>query len=435
MKKFKSVLNIPYGKYCSPIRIMFRPTRLVCLLIYFLPLFLNAQIQDTIKKQSTNERVTLNQNKNSTEQKDALDLVKNLFHSRKKIENDSSKLKFHKVLLVFLPGFGYTVQTNVTIVASANISFYTDTAHTNNLSTISSDIEYSPAYRQIIVPIIFNSWNRNNTVNLSLDCRYMKVPTFTYGLGGNTSLSNAFKVDYSYVKISVIPYIAIRSNLYAAIGYNLDYHWRIKSNGDSSDFTNYSRGEHFSSSSGFSLSLKYDSRINSNNPQGGLYFVIALRDNFLFLGSSEKWKSIIIDTRKYIRIKSTRYQLLAFWSYNVFSFGGKVPYFDLPNNGSDSYALTGRGYRPGRFRGNRLLYAEMEYRFGITSNGLFGGVAFANAETISEWPTNHFTTISPAAGVGLRVKVNKYSNVNYAIDYGVGLKGSRGFFIHLCEVF
>jgi len=43
--------------------------------------------------------------------------------------------------------------------------------------------------------------------------------------------------------------------------------------------------------------------------------------------------------------------------------------------------------------------------------------------------------ISPGYGAGLRIKLNKFSRTNVAIDYGFGAGGSRGFFVNLGEVF
>jgi hypothetical protein len=62
-------------------------------------------------------------------------------------------------------------------------------------------------------------------------------------------------------------------------------------------------------------------------------------------------------------------------------------------------------------------------------------VIFANAQSVSEWPSNKFDTVLPGAGLGLRIKVNKHSNTNVAIDYGFGAGGSNGLFVNLGEVF
>ena len=107
----------------------------------------------------------------------------------------------------------------------------------------------------------------------------------------------------------------------------------------------------------------------------------------------------------------------------------------LPNTGSDPYSNTGRGYIQGRFRGSDMVYIEGEYRFSLTPNGLIGGVVFANAESFTEPTNNQFQVVAPGWGGGIRVKLNKYSRTNLAIDYGFGLGGSQGLFVNLGEVF
>jgi hypothetical protein len=66
---------------------------------------------------------------------------------------------------------------------------------------------------------------------------------------------------------------------------------------------------------------------------------------------------------------------------------------------------------------------------------LFGGVVFANAQSISDWPNNKFTVLHPGVGCGVRIKMNKHDDTNVAIDYGFGLQGSQGVFVNLGEVF
>lgn len=127
--------------------------------------------------------------------------------------------------------------------------------------------------------------------------------------------------------------------------------------------------------------------------------------------------------------------VLALWCYSVFGLSGNPPYLDLPGTGSDTYNNTGRGYEQARFIGKRMIDLEAEIRFKISKNGLLGGVIFGNAESLSELGSNRFEVISPAIGLGLRIKFNKFSNTNAAIDYGVGSKGSKGFVGNLGEVF
>jgi hypothetical protein len=81
------------------------------------------------------------------------------------------------------------------------------------------------------------------------------------------------------------------------------------------------------------------------------------------------------------------------------------------------------------------VYGEAEYRFKILRNGLVGGVAFANAQTVTNWPGNNFNGVAFGVGTGLRLKFNKYSRTNVCIDYAWGQGGSQGVFVNLGEVF
>ena len=78
---------------------------------------------------------------------------------------------------------------------------------------------------------------------------------------------------------------------------------------------------------------------------------------------------------------------------------------------------------------------EGEYRFDILRNGLLGGVVFCNAESVPDYPYSSFDVIHVGKGIGLRIKLNKYSDTNLCIDYGWGDGGSRGFFFNVGEVF
>ena len=116
---------------------------------------------------------------------------------------------------------------------------------------------------------------------------------------------------------------------------------------------------------------------------------------------------------------------------------GVAPYLDLPSIGADTYGRTGRGYEEGRFRGERLLYGEVEYRATLTKNGLLGMVAFANTTTVSSLLEGQriFDSFAPAGGVGLRVLFNKRAKTNLCVDYAFGEGGSRGLYLALQEAF
>ena len=100
----------------------------------------------------------------------------------------------------------------------------------------------------------------------------------------------------------------------------------------------------------------------------------------------------------------------------------------------DPYSRSGRGIEQNRFRGKRLIYFESEYRRDITEDGLLGLVVFANLNSASQPQNNSFIYWNPSGGAGLRIKFNKSSGTNIAIDYGFS-QGYSGVIVGLGEAF
>ena len=119
-----------------------------------------------------------------------------------------------------------------------------------------------------------------------------------------------------------------------------------------------------------------------------------------FLGGTSSWQQVSYDVRRYVRISRNARHKLAFWLTGDFVTGGTAPYLDLPATGMDTYGRSGRGYPQGRFRGEKLVYGEAEYRWTATKNGLFGMVAFLNTETLSSRQENKDLLDSFATGAG-----------------------------------
>lgn len=336
-----------------------------------------------------------------------------------------------------VPIVGYTLTSGVAGIVSGNVVFYTNDKDHSQLSSISGNVTYT-SRNQIMVPIQSNIITPNGKYNLVGDWRFYKYPQDTYGLGGHTKLSDADRLDYSYIRLYQSVLREVRPHFYAGLGYNLDYHWNIEEDGygdgRKSDAQKYGLPGK-TVSSGMNANLVYDTRQNPVNAPGGWYGNLMYRVNTTVLGSDNNWESMVLDVRKYIPLSKYRHSVLGFWSYDWIVTKGNPPYLDLPGTGWDNFNNTGRGYIQSRFRGKKMLYLESEYRFDISNNGLFGGVVFANAQSFSEWPSNRFEVVSPAAGIGLRIKVNKLSNTNIAIDYGIGTGGSSGLFVNLGEVF
>lgn len=371
---------------------------------------------------------------NIPQQEDIIDYARRLAKINVTRKPDSEAVKPGKVLLAVFPAVGYTVINGGIGVISANISFYTSDKRTTNLSTITANPQYSTR-QQTLIPIISNIWLKKNEINLLGDYRFYKYPSFTYGLGGSSSISNEDRIDYYYIKVYQEVLKHITGDWYVGLGYNFDYHYNILDYDASTDFELYANDATVSKSSGLVAHIKYDSRTNINNPKNAAFASVVYRNNFSWLGSDQNWQSLQFEFRKYIQFSSYPDKVLAFWSWNEITFGGVAPYLDLPSTGWDTYANTGRGYIQGRYRGTSLFYGETEFRFGLTKNGLLGAVVFVNAQVVPEWPSGQYTTINPGEGIGLRIKLNRFSDANLCIDYAFGTEGSQGIFFNLGEVF
>jgi hypothetical protein len=372
-------------------------------------------------------------------QLDLIDIAQRILNKNSVDREDVVVNKKGRVHFSAFPAVGYTLQTGFAGVISANAAFFTS-AHdheTENISTVITSIAYT-SKSQIIFPIASSIWTKNNEYNILSDWRYLKYPSETYGLGGHTQQDSFYNVDYSYIKLHQAVLKKIASNLYAGLGYDFDYFWNISEvnppTDHETDFQQYGLSD-TEKASGLSFIVKYDSRRNPINPQKGIYASILFQPKFTFMGSDANWQSLLVEFRSYIKFPDNSRNILAFWSYNWFTLGGNPPYLLLPSTGWDEFSNTGRGYIQGRFRSLNMIDQEAEYRFTISRNGLFGGVVFANAETFSDVLTGKYEVISPGAGLGIRIMLNKFSRTNIALDYAWGTQGSRGFFVNLGEVF
>ncbi len=335
-----------------------------------------------------------------------------------------------------MPVVGYSMQSGLTGALVTNTSFYTDKNKTR-FSNLLANAYYSQFHQYWFIANS-NVFLEKQKLHFIGDTRFYKFPTQTYGLGTSTTLEDILHVDFLYLRLYQSVFREIRKNLFAGIGYNLDYHWKIVpeqiAGNALNDFNTFQNGNR-STSSGITLNLLFDSRKNAVNPEAGTLGNIQYRSNLKMLGSDSNWQSLIVEARHYIKPSAASRNLLAFWTYTNLTLKGTPPYLDMPSIGWDNYSNTGRGYIPGRFTGRNLIYLESEYRFGLTRNGLLGGVVFGNAETIMPNLSSPVKKIMPGTGLGLRIKMNKYSNTNIAIDYGFGIGGSHGLFFNLGEVF
>jgi hypothetical protein len=360
--------------------------------------------------------------------------IAGISHSIFKRDLKAIPQQMKKVYFSIIPTAGYTLSTGFTVGLSSVTTFFSGSDASNTESVINLQAFYDSRSQQTFM-IQSNIFTVADQFKIVTDLRVNKYPDITYGLGGETTTLNARNIAYNYIRFYQTALKQITPKFYAGGGYCLDYHYDLTDQGTAKNTVFDGYGKTSSSrSSGINFNLLFDSRTSPVNSLAGGYANIFYRYNISALGSDSRWSSVQIDLRKYIRLSEHSNNILAIWSYTWLSLNGKQPYLDLPSVGNDTYNNTGRGYMINRFRGQNMLYLESEYRFGITKNGLLGAVIFGNLQSYPSSLTAQ-KSIIPAGGSGIRIKMNKHTNTNLAIDYAFGTGGSRGVFLNLGEVF
>jgi len=397
-----------------------KKTNIICLLLFaFITTNMYAQASQELQQ-------------DSIPQKDFIDVLHALFKSKKTIIDSSTIKTPKKYVFSVFPIIGYTLQSSLAADLSSNLVYRNGKNDTTSLSAIVAGVSYT-AKKQLLFYLQSNIWSENNEWNFTGDIRIYKYPQSTYGLGGYTKETDDYLVNHNFLRLYETAFKRINKNMYLGVGYMLDKHWNITKDRTNTDFDSYGYKKE-SISSGLSASFLADTRDNPINASKGFFSNFIVRYNTTLLGSNDNWTSLVVDLRKYVKL-GKKHTVLGFWTYDWFTLSGKAPYLDLPSTAWDPFNNLGRGYTQSRFRSPNLLYAESELRFNITKNQLIGAVVFANAQSYSEWTTKKFETILPGFGTGIRLKFNKHSRTNLAVDYAFGLNGSGGLFVNFGEIF
>jgi outer membrane protein assembly factor BamA len=365
-------------------------------------------------------------------QKDLIDLMIKTTGWKKKEKTRETK----KVNFSFIPVTTSAGGNGAVVVTSVNAAFYMGNDSTTNLSNVYI-IPYTNLSSRSGLILRPNLWLSENKWNIPGELRIAANNLNTYGMRSNSTNKEESIVSFQHERFYGTLHRLLIRYLYIGMGYNLDYFYNMSEElkqDSESDFHTYSVGTTGNTtSSGITFNILRDDRKNSINATNGFYNTFIYKINAPSIGSTYSWSSVYSDNRKYISFREDRHNVLGIWLIYWGTFGD-VPYFNLPGTAQDLYGRTGRGYYYGRFRGKQMLYAECEYRFDISANGFFGGVIFANAQTFTQPFSNRFEYVRPAAGMGLRVKFNKHSDMNMTFDVAFG-KDSFNWYINLGEFF
>ena len=393
-------------------------------------------------------------------QKDLPQLLRDALNKPPKPENSSSGS------LILVPIIGSNPATGFMYGVGGQYAFKTH-GDSTLYSLLSGSVQFTTK-NQYLFLLKNNVYTKNNRIFFTGDWRFLIFSQSTYGLGTNSPeggvLDYQFNLagmetnndslvqpmKFNFLRLYQSASFLLKKGVYAGIGYNLDYYFKIEDEklrlnpGDSLITSHYA----YNSSYGFNTTRYYSSALNLNvivdkrdnmiNPYKGYYAMISWRGALELLGNKNNASFLYAEWRSFHPIsKRTPRHLMAFWFMGTFSPEGEFPYLILPATGYDQRSRAGRGYTQGRFRGNSFVYGEAEYRFPISPcTGVLGGVIFGNLTTANnpKQSLSLFESIKPGYGFGLRVMVDKKSRTNLAVDFAFGEKSS-GFYLAASETF
>jgi hypothetical protein len=370
-------------------------------------------------------------------------------------------------MFLVLPNVSYNPVNGFLMGVAGSTGFFLGDAEDTRVSSIAFNAAYTTR-KQLLFFAKSNIYTNRDRFFLQGDWRYLIYNAYTWGLGTNApdslpsdnnfiwqgahlgDIANGFGMEYNYLKFHEVLNYSVAENHYVGLGYHLDRYSRIEDLALQLDETPFDITPHYAYSrlygfdpgqytlSGWSLNYVYDSRDNLINPYTGYFVNINYRYNPEFMGSSRESSSLWTEFRTYLPLsRQVERHVLGFWFFSQVQVSGRQPYLTLMALGDDQRGRSGRGYLTGRYRGEHMVYSEVEYRFPISPcSKILGGVVYLNAATLSNNTRSValFDYVRPGAGFGLRLMVNETFRTNITLDFGWGYR-SQGFYFSGAETF
>jgi outer membrane protein assembly factor BamA len=378
---------------------------------------------------------------------DAFDLLRKLFNKPPAGDREPGKDDYKRLMIAAAPVVGYNPANGASAGVAGDIAFFRGEPATTRISSLVTSLTLTTK-DQLHFNAKFNVLTAQDRWDLVSDNRVYLTNEDTYDLGTNTPTDQGVNVQFDYLRLYQTAYRQVHHNLFVGPSLLFSHYTHIKPNPNNppgtpeSAYTSYSTQNGFDletqTSAGTAVNALFENRDSAIDPTRGFYASLGYRMYFKgFLDGTSNWQLFRYDLRTYVRLTKDARHKLAFWLFGNLITGGTAPYFDLPTTGGDTYGRSGRGYTQGRFRGQRMVYGEVEYRWTLTRNGLLGMVAFLNTETLSNEQTGEklFDSFATGFGAGLRLMLNKGSRTNLCLDYGRGKDGSHGVYFGVQEAF
>ena len=345
-------------------------------------------------------------------------------------QSDSTQKKIQTTplpILLYNPytGFGYG--------ALLNTNFLLGDINTTRFSNAQAYVVYT-THHQFAAQINEQLFTKDEMWLIQGKVQYLNWPEYTYGIGGHSYGDTPTKELISYKALEFEQRVMRRVGKKNFIGLQLRSFncWNLKSDikPTESYFDSAGIGNKKFNSTGIGIHFIHDSRDNVQNSYTGRYLEIAYNPYFKSLGSTQNWTNVRLDYRRFILLNNNEKhsKVLAMRALYEQAFGD-VPYMLMPMFGR--YNAT-RGYVQGRYRGKLFFSAEAEYRAHIYKS--LGYVVFGSLNGVDE-PNGMVKYISPAAGAGIRIMLNKAQRTNLRIDYAMGTNSNSGLYLQVTEMF
>jgi hypothetical protein len=372
-------------------------------------------------------------------QTDVGDLWRKLRDKEPAAEDQRSKV------VIVTPSIGSKPSTGLNAGVAGHVAFFLGDPDTTHISTLVGGLKVSTK-KQALGNIRFATFSDHDRWFFQGDNRLSRTSQDTYGIGGDTLATDAENMKFNLRRFYETAYRSVKAGLFVGVGLNVSHYSDVRpgtgaqTTWGQSEYVTYNLNHGFAveqqTSSGTSIGLIYDTRDNAINPQRGVLASASYRTFYEgFLGGDSTWQGLYVDARTYKTLTKDARHKLAFWFLGDLVTGGTAPYMDLPSTAVDE--RSARGYGEGRYRGEHLLYGEVEYRGALTSSGLVGIVAFLNTSTVDNTESGQrlFESFAPGVGFGFRILLNKRSKTNLCSDFGWGKNGSRGFYLAIQDTF
>ncbi len=365
-----------------------------------------------------------------------------------------------KLYPAIIPAVGYNPALGFLVGAVGTFGMYLGKPDVTTISSATA-LALVTTEKQLVLQLNSTLMTAGNDWELQGDWRFLLYNQDTYGLGtGIPPVSYGFSINgwgdtepipgaqpmkFDLIRIHQAALREVVPNLYLGGGFRYDRYFAIVDESLNLAATPPVVTSHYAYStyfgfdpsaytvSGVTLEALYDSRDSTINPYRGYYAQFSVGLFPTWLGSSQTSSRVWGEFRTYLGLSdAVPRNVIAFWLLGTGVTSGHQPYLALPSVGWDAKGTTGRGYVQGRLRGTAEMYAEAEWRFRITDNGLLGGAVFANVETMSrpaaslpaygytQAAENLFQTFKPAGGFGLRFMMNKEARTNVRLDFAWG---------------